>query len=120
MLTPPDDFLFEDLHFTGFRQVHGLDDHYLEILLRNTITLKVQQELAAFHIAAVREIHTEVELDAVFRARVGLVHRLPGKLQAGIPIFHQFDLIAVRVRDPGLTGVVHAEGNIGDFHAFVL
>ena len=78
MLSAPDNFLFEDLHFPRLRQVHGLNDHHLEILIGHRITFQVEQELVPFHIAAVREINPEVKLNSKFGLRIGCVHRLPG------------------------------------------
>lgn len=67
MLPTSDNFLLEDLYLTCFRQIHGIDDHHLELLIGNCIP---------FHIAPVCEIDSEVKLDAKLRLRIGDVHRV--------------------------------------------
>ena len=46
------------------------------------------------------------------------MYLLSCKLQAGMTVFHQLNLVAIRVGDPCLTGVVHAHRNRRDIHAF--
>lgn len=108
MLAAPDNFLPEDLHCPCLRQVHGLNNHHFELLIRNRIAFQVEQELVSFHIAAVCEIDPEIKLDAELGLRIGRVHELSGQLEAGIAVFHQLDRVPIRVGDPCLAGVVHA------------
>lgn len=118
MFATPDNFLFDDLDLSGLCQVHRLYDHHFQVTIGDRITLQVKQEIMTFHIAAISEIHAEVKLHAKFRLRIGRIHSLADQLQAGGAIFHQFNGIPIRVGDPGLAGIVHAERDGRNFHPF--
>jgi hypothetical protein len=111
VLAAPDNFPFEDLNVTCLRQIHGLNDHHFQLVIRDHVTFQIKQEIATFYIAAVCKVHAEVKLDAKLGLRIRLVHEndLSGQLQAGMTILHQFDGVPIRVCDPRLTGVIHAE-----------
>jgi hypothetical protein len=64
--------VYDDL--TRPSQIHGFDDHDLQLLVRNVGAFQVEQEVLALNVPAVGEIHAEVELDPVLGGRVRCVH----------------------------------------------
>lgn len=44
----------------------------------------------------------------------------PRELGTQGTVFHQLDLVAIRVRDPGLARIIHAQGDLAHCYAFVL
>ena len=74
VLPTPDDLLFKDRYVPGLCQVHCLDDHDLEIRIRNGISLQVKQKVTTLYVTAIRKIDAEIKLHAIDRLWFRCVH----------------------------------------------
>lgn len=74
VLPAPDNLLSENGYVPSLCQVHCLDDHDLEIRIRNGISLQVQQKVTTLDVTAIREIDAEIKLHAIGRLWIRCVH----------------------------------------------
>ncbi len=62
-LAASDDFLFKDLHYACFRQIHRINNHHFQVIIGDSIFLQVKQKIVTFYIATIGEINSKVKLD---------------------------------------------------------